>query len=99
MEKEIKKFENFGENFTFNYGLIAVDPKQEGDHFDILHFCGYEEEPGKEEAKALREEFRTDPSFGLQEIWDKVDIMLASEEIVQEYQVLFQRDSDADEMV
>jgi hypothetical protein len=42
------------------YGLIVLDPNQEGKFKNILHFVGYWEEPTKEDAAHLHEELNTD---------------------------------------
>ena len=67
------------------YGLIVIDPTQEGDMKSILHFCGYWNEPTKKDAEYLREELMTDESFGLSEIAHRLDILPAPDYIVQEY--------------
>lgn len=67
------------------YGLIVIDTRVEKDEYDILHFCGYEVEPDINDANSLREELRDDPEFGLQDIWDVVDILPAPEYLVKEY--------------
>jgi len=69
----------------FKYGLIVIDPTQEGEMKDILHFVGYWEEPQKSDADALREELMTDEEFGLTEIAHCVDILPAPDYIVEEY--------------
>lgn len=76
-------------DFKFNYGLMVLDPNEPGDEKTILHFCGYAEKPGEREIESLRQELKEDPEFGLQEIWDKVEILEAPEEIVKEYQEVF----------
>ena len=35
--------------FQLNYGFIVIDPKQKGYGYDVLHFCGYEKKPTKED--------------------------------------------------
>lgn len=67
------------------YGLIAVDPTQEGDMKDILHFCGYWNKPSKEDAESLLEELKTDEEFGLTEIADRLVIVPAPEDIIEHY--------------
>lgn len=67
------------------YGLIAVDPTQEGDMKDILHFCGYWNKPSKEDAESLLEELKTDEEFGLTEIADRLVIIPAPEDIVEHF--------------
>lgn len=67
------------------YGLIVIDPNQEGDFKDIIHFVGYWEEPTKEDAQHLYEELKTDEEFGLTKIIDNLVILPASEEIVEIY--------------
>ena len=40
----------------FKYGLMVIDPTQESEMMDILHFVGYWEEPKKSDVDSLREE-------------------------------------------
>ncbi len=75
-------------NFQMNFGLIVVDPR-EGDK-SILHFCGYENKPDERDIDSLRQELKEDPEFGLQEIWDKVEILEAPEDLVAEYRKIIQ---------
>lgn len=65
------------------YGLIAIDPTEEGENKTILHFAGYWTEPKKIDAESLLEELKTDEEFGLTGIADRIIITRASEEIVE----------------
>ena len=67
------------------YGLIVIDPTQEGDMMDILHFVGYWNEPTKADADSLREELISDEEFGLTEIAHRLDIFPAPDYIVRHY--------------
>ena len=67
------------------YGLIVIDPTQEGKMMDILHFVGYWNKPTKKDADLLREELMTDEEFGLTEIAHRLDILPAPDYIVEEY--------------
>ncbi len=67
------------------YGLIVVDPTQESEMMDILHFVGYWTKPTKNDANLLREELMTDKEFGLTEIAHRLDILPAPDYIVKEY--------------
>lgn len=67
------------------YGLMVIDPTQESEMMDILHFVGYWEQPSKEDAMSLREELMTDEEFGLTEIAHRLDILPAPDYIVKEY--------------
>jgi len=67
------------------YGLIVVDPTQESEMMDILHFVGYWSEPTENDAKLLRKELMTDEEFGLTEIAHRLDILPAPDYIVKEY--------------
>jgi hypothetical protein len=69
----------------FKYGLIVIDPSQEDEMVDILHFTGYWEKPGKPEVDSLRNELMTNEEFGLTEIAHRLDILFAPEYIVNEY--------------
>lgn len=67
------------------YGLMVLDPSQEGEMLDILHFVGYWEQPTQQDVDMLREELKTDESFGLTEMADKVIIIPAPDDIVKEF--------------
>jgi hypothetical protein len=76
MDKDVK---------DIRYGLMVIDPEQEGEMKDILHFVGYWEEPNKNDAAQLREELMTDEEFGLTEIASRLDILPAPEQIIKEF--------------
>ena len=67
------------------YGLMVVDPTQEGEMMDIIHFVGYWTAPPKNNAAQLREELMTDEEFGLTEIAHRLDILPAPDYIVEEF--------------
>ena len=67
------------------YGLIAIDSTQEGEMLDVLHFCGYWNQPTKVDADSLLEELSTDSEFGLTEIAHRLKIMVAPDWLVAEY--------------
>ena len=67
------------------YGLIVIDPTQEDEMMDILHFVGYWNKPTKKDADLLREELMTDKEFGLTEIAHRLDILPAPDYIVEEF--------------
>ena len=67
------------------YGLIVIDPTQEGEMMDIIHFVGYWDVPTKNDADQLREELMTDEEFGLTEIAHRLDILPAPDYIVEEF--------------
>ena len=76
MDKDVK---------DIKYGLMVIDPEQEGEMKDILHFVGYWEEPNKNDAAQLREELMTDEEFGLTEIASRLAILPAPEYIIKEF--------------
>jgi len=67
------------------YGLIAIDPTEEGENKTILHFCGYWDEPKKEDAESLLEELKTDEEFGLTDIAHRLIIIPCPDELVKEF--------------
>ena len=67
------------------YGLMVIDPTQESEMMDIIHFVGYWKEPTKNDAAQLREELMTDEEFGLTEIAHRLDILPAPDYIVEEF--------------
>ena len=69
----------------FKYGLMVIDPTQETDMLDIIHFVGYWVEPTKLDADSLREELISDEEFGLTEIAHRLDILPAPDYIVEVY--------------
>jgi hypothetical protein len=71
---------------TITHGLIAIDPENEKDGMvNIEHFVGYWAEPTPECAEHLREELKTDKTFGLTEIADRLVILPAPEDIIEYY--------------
>jgi hypothetical protein len=67
------------------FGLIAIDPEEEGDMKTILHFCGYWKQPTLVEAEELRKELSEDTEFGLTEIAHRLEIFPAPEEILGQF--------------
>ena len=67
------------------YGLIAVDPTEEGEDLSILHFCGYWNKPSKQDAQSLREELMSDEEFGLTEIAHRLDIVPCPDYLLKEF--------------
>lgn len=67
------------------YGLVAIDPTQEGDLKTVLHFCGYIDQPGENELLSLMNELRTNETFGLTEIAHRLDFLAAPDDLVEEY--------------
>jgi hypothetical protein len=63
----------------------VIDPTQESEMLDILHFVGYWDKPSKQDAASLREELMTDEEFGLTEIAHRLDILPAPNYIVKHY--------------
>ena len=67
------------------YGLVAIDPTQEGDMKTVLHFCGYIEQPGENELRSFMNELKTNKTFGLTEIADRLDYLAAPEDLIEMY--------------
>lgn len=67
------------------FGLLAIDPNQEGESKSILHFCGYWHEPNQEDMKWLLEELKTDEEFGLTDIADRLIIIKCPEDLLHEF--------------
>lgn len=74
------------------YGLMVIDPLQEGEMLDIIHFVGYWEKPEKKDADSLREELMTDEEFGLTDIAHRLDILPAPDYIVEEYKKILREE-------
>lgn len=67
------------------YGLIAVDPLQEGEMKDVLHFCGYWSEPTKQDAELLLKELADDAEFGLTDIAHRLVILPCPADLFNEF--------------
>jgi hypothetical protein len=67
------------------FGLLAIDPNEEGEHKTILHFCGYWDEPNQEDAESLLDELKTDREFGLTDIADRLIIIKCPEDLLQNF--------------
>lgn len=93
--ENIKTYEEHSHNpKEITHGLIAVDPEQEGEMMEILHFVGYWTEPGKKDADSMREELMTDEEFGLTEIAHRLEILPAPQDIVEEYRRMIKDSGD-----
>lgn len=74
---------------SITHGLIVIDPTVDEDEMvNILHFVGYWEEPTQESIEHLRKELKTDKSFGLTEVVDKLVILPAPKYIIDHYKNL-----------
>jgi hypothetical protein len=67
------------------YGLIVVDPNQDGDMLGILHFAGYWEEPTQTDVENLRKELAEDKRLGLTLLIDQLEILPAPDYIVEQF--------------
>ena len=78
------------------YGLIVIDPEEnpKSDHYNILHFCGYWEEPTQQDVDNLREELRTTEEFGLTDIAHRIEILPCPDYLVYEYMKDVPEDTD-----
>jgi hypothetical protein len=70
---------------NIKYGLIAIDPTEEGEDLTVFHFCGYWDEPDEIDAQSLLDELKTDEEFGLTDIADRLVIIPAPEYLVDEF--------------
>lgn len=78
------------ENLVINYGIIAVDKREvesggEEGSAEILHFCGYANEPSTEDYESLLEELSTDEEFGLIKIIEHIVLLEAPSYIIEHY--------------
>ncbi len=76
-----------------NYGLVVLSPKESG--VEILHFCGYEEQPTQIDINSLTFELQTDPEFGLIDRTDYV-VCEAWDELMTEYRKMLDNREDLD---
>lgn len=74
------------------WGLIVVDPNQEGDMLDILHFVGYLLPPTQDDIDSLRWELSNDGEFGLTHIMGRLEIFPCPENILEEYRKIIRED-------
>lgn len=79
MDKDIKDIKDI------KYGLMVIDPTQEGEMLDIIHFVGYWSKPTLIDAQSLREELMNDEEFGLTEIAHRLEILPAPDYIIKEF--------------
>jgi hypothetical protein len=81
----MNKLENYLNPKDIKYGLIVVDPTQEGEMLEVLHFVGYWDKPNKHDVEVLRQELMTDEEFGLTEIIHRCYILPVPDDIVEEF--------------
>jgi hypothetical protein len=65
------------ENFEINHGIIALENSK------IVHFCGYEEEPTRQDFESLKKELFTNEEFGL--AGKTLTFAIATSEIINFY--------------
>lgn len=75
------------------FGLIAIDPDQEGEMKDVLHFCGYWNQPTLVDVESLKKELAEDLEFGLSDIAHRLEIIPAPDHIVQGFVQQIREDS------
>lgn len=82
--KQLKEIINERLPSDIKFGLMVVDPNQEGDTLDVLHVVGYFEEPTQIDVDQLREELSKDKRFGLTKLMDQLEILPAPQYIVDQ---------------
>jgi hypothetical protein len=70
---------------NFTHGIIAIDPlsEDEDDMIGVAHFAGYWTQPTEEDLESLKEELKTDETFGLTDICDRLVYAHAPDEIIK----------------
>jgi len=79
MKEQVHKIEDT------KFALVAFDPEQEKDVKDVLHFCAYIEQPEYLDMVSLKQELMTNPVFGLTHMGERLEIILAPENLVQSF--------------
>jgi hypothetical protein len=79
MKEQVHKIEDV------KFALVAFDPDQETDVKDVLHFCAYVEQPEYLDMVSLKQELMTNPVFGLTHMGERLEIILAPENLVQSF--------------
>ena len=77
MKEQVRRIEDT------KYALVAFDPDQGTDVKDVLHFCAYTEQPEYLDMVSLKQELMTNPIFGLTHMGERLEIILAPEDLVQ----------------
>lgn len=74
-----KKFEKF------THGIMVIDPENlnEDGSIPVYHFVGYWEEPNENAVMDVYEELRSDEEFGLTEKIDELEIVPATQEVIE----------------
>lgn len=69
---------------------MVIDRKNPNDDETIpmVHFRGYWEKPSHDDIVGLYNELRTDEEFGLIEIIDNLDLVPATQEVIEHYNSL-----------
>jgi hypothetical protein len=67
------------ENIT--HGIAAIRINAENDRVDVLHFCGYFEEPSVMDYEELKRELEEDPEFGL--VGEEYELIPAPQDLIE----------------
>jgi hypothetical protein len=73
------------ENFEkFTHGIMVIDPENlnEDGSIPVRHFVGYWQEPRKDDVLGLYDELKDDEQFGLTEIIDDLELVPATQEVI-----------------
>ena len=68
----------------FTHGIMVIDPKNPNDDesIPVRHFVGYWQEPKEEDVLGLYDELRTDETLGLTEVIDDLELVPATQEVL-----------------
>ena len=76
------------ENFT--HGIMVIDrnnPNDDGS-IPVVHFVGYWDEPKENDVMGLYNEFKTDEALGLSETIDELELVPATQDVLEHFNSL-----------
>ena len=83
----------------FTHGIIAIDRKNPNDDgtIPVLHFVGYWSEPAENDIYGLYNELKTDEELGLVDRIDELDLVPASQDVLDHFNNLNYEDHESED--
>jgi len=75
----------------FTHGVIVLLSDNE-DEASVVHFIGLWNEPTDDDIEHFKNELKNDPDFGLSEIFDELEFLIASTEQVEMFNKIMSND-------
>lgn len=70
------------------HGIVVLDTRLPVEDVEVIHFVGFWKEPTQQDIDNLKEELRTDPTFGLSDVIDELEFLPATQKQIDFFNTL-----------